>query len=91
MSQTSPNSWWRRATTEQRLAQLDGAIELGMTAAQLALNCGSNAANCHVFASRHNRSFPSRGTSASHARAMSVRATRKAFLAGDVVDLWAAQ
>ena len=33
-------SWWDKATTEQRLAQIDGGIECGMNAAQIAFNCG---------------------------------------------------
>jgi len=34
------SSWWHTATREQRLAQIDGAIELGMTSKQCAMNCG---------------------------------------------------
>lgn len=32
--------WWYTASTEDRLAQIDSAIELGMTAKQCAMNCG---------------------------------------------------
>jgi hypothetical protein len=32
--------WWSRASTAERLAQIDAAIELGMTARQCAINCG---------------------------------------------------
>ena len=32
--------WWYRASTEERLAQIDAGIELGMTAKQVAMNCG---------------------------------------------------
>ena len=30
-------SWWNRASVEQRLAQIDGGIELGLTARQVAV------------------------------------------------------
>lgn len=63
--------WWYRATNEERLAQIDGGIELGMTASQVALNCGclyeQNYTNgstlgsgslVNHFALNHGRSFP---------------------------------
>lgn len=59
--------WWYRASTEQRLAQIDGCIELGMTAAQCAMNCGcfsdergwSRAGDTiRTFARYHGRAFP---------------------------------
>jgi hypothetical protein len=59
--------WWYRASTEQRLAQIDGCIELGMTAAQCALNCGCFSeidgwkragTVIHSFAAYYGRSFP---------------------------------
>ncbi len=59
--------WWYRASREERLAQIDAGIELGMTSAQVAMNCG-----CHQeqhrsshgghtvlsFARSHGRHFP---------------------------------
>ena len=57
--------WWYSASTEDRLAQIDGAIELGMTAKQCAMNCGcvldSNpGGNVTVYAHRHGRNFPAK-------------------------------
>lgn len=54
--------WWYRASTEQRLAQIDAGIELGMTAAQVAMNCGAafysdGKSHVHVFARDHGRKF----------------------------------
>lgn len=51
-------SWWARATTEQRLAQIDGGISLGMTARQIALNCGTQRDNLYAFGRRRGRTFP---------------------------------
>lgn len=66
--------WWYRATTEQRLAQIDAGIELGMTAAQVAMNCGCLADQdfnargqlgsgklVSDYALRHGRQFPRKG------------------------------
>lgn len=59
--------WWYRASQEEKLAQIDGCIELGMTAAQCAMNCGCfyevsgwMRAGMVVssFAAYHGRSFP---------------------------------
>jgi len=58
-------SWWYSASNEDRLAQIDGAIELGMTAKQCAMNCGcyelqsKRASNGPVadFALNHGRHF----------------------------------
>lgn len=67
------DGWWYRATNEQRLAQIDAGIELGMTAKQVAMNCGcayevrANGAGVRegergaaviAFAISHGRNFP---------------------------------
>lgn len=55
-------SFWDTASTEQRLAQIDAGIELGMTRKQIAMCLGApldNSANAlGAFANRHGRSFP---------------------------------
>lgn len=58
-------SFWNLATTAQKLAQIDAGIELGMTSAQVAMNCGcyADAHRDHgfrvrVFAQAHGRRFP---------------------------------
>lgn len=33
-------TFWDTATTEQKLAQIDGGIECGLNASQIAMNCG---------------------------------------------------
>lgn len=35
------STWWERASVEDRLAQIDGGIECGMTSRQIAMNCGA--------------------------------------------------
>ena len=56
---TSKISWWSRASTKQKLAQIDGGISLGMTAKQVAKNVRVDAASTvQAFANRHGRHFP---------------------------------
>jgi hypothetical protein len=58
-------TWWERASTEERLAQIDGGIACGMTSKQVAVNCGApiyrdgNALIC--FANAHGRKFGQSG------------------------------
>ncbi|TBY54550.1 hypothetical protein E0H59_13790 [Rhizobium leguminosarum bv. viciae] len=57
-------TFWDRANTEERLDQIDGGIECGMTSKQIAICLGapiyhdgkSNSVN--AFAHRHGRTFP---------------------------------
>jgi hypothetical protein len=50
-------TFWKTATKEQKLSQIDGGIECGMTARQVAVNCGTTAENIRALASRCGRSF----------------------------------
>jgi hypothetical protein len=54
-------TFWKTATTEQKLAQIDGGIECGMNSTQIAMNLGTNPARVTQFASYHRRSFEGRG------------------------------
>lgn len=47
--------WWSRATTSRKLAQIDGGIEIGMTAEQIAICSGCEATDIEDFATSHNR------------------------------------
>lgn len=89
--------WWFRATHEQRMAQLDAAISLGMTARQLAMNCGGTVGAVAQFASVNGRKF--RGYSAakdlslargraSVIRHHNVAKLKAAYLAGEPVEVW---
>ena len=49
--------FWKIATTEQKLAQIDGAIDLGLTSKQCAFNCGTTPGGIRSFASYHGRYF----------------------------------
>lgn len=54
--------WWYHAEHELRLAQIDAAIALGMTARQCAINCGagiyeSGSNYVTAFANIHGRKF----------------------------------
>jgi hypothetical protein len=50
-------SFWQHASTQQRLAQIDGAISVGMTMRQTAMNLGTYKQNIADFAHKHGRSF----------------------------------
>lgn len=55
-------TWWERASTEDRLAQIDGGIAVGMTTKQVSMNCGApiyENGTCAVssFANNHGRIF----------------------------------
>lgn len=54
-------SAWSSMTTEQRLEQIDGAIELGLTARQTAMNLRGHPGTVRAFANTHGRHF--KGTS----------------------------
>jgi len=47
--------WWSRATTSRRLSQIDGGIELGMSAEHIAICSGTDAETIEKFALQHNR------------------------------------
>lgn len=53
------SSWWDTATTEERLAQIDGGIECGMIARQIAKNLRMEGRweTVRVFANRKGRYF----------------------------------
>lgn len=57
-------SFWQTASTERKLAQLDAAIELGLTASQCGMNCGATGGAVAVFGRRHGRRFPADGEQA---------------------------
>lgn len=65
-------TWWERASTRQRLAQIDGGIECGMSSGQVAKNCGApiytNGNAVLSCAQQHGRSFPNIKTAAGLAR-----------------------
>lgn len=62
-------SWWERASTEERLAQIDGGIAVGMSVKQISLNCGAKIytngrSEVLYFGHLHGRKFPRVVTSA---------------------------
>ena len=50
-------TFWNTATQEQKLAQIDGALEVGMNANQLAMNCGASVDAIRQYARTYGRSF----------------------------------
>lgn len=57
------SGWWNSASREEKLAQIDGCIEVGMTTAQCAMNLrfydpASGRGTIGNFARRHGREFP---------------------------------
>lgn len=66
-------SFWKIATVEQKLAQIDGAIDLGMTSGQCAMNCHTAGWIIRNFARVHGRNFPHKGAEAMRKRRVSHR------------------
>lgn len=61
----SARGWWYRASREQKLAQIDGGIECGLTAREVAIcsgidpdTTGRHGRTVHGYASNHGRRFP---------------------------------
>ena len=65
-------SFWSKASTEQRLAQIDGAIELGMTSKQVAKNCGVHYQVLLDFARQNGRHFSRNSEEAVRKRRLSM-------------------
>lgn len=88
----SGKGWWFHATAEQRLAQIDGGIECGLTGSQIALALGGNAVGVRQFAWAHDRKLGRGGEKASRPRRAAADITRAklAFLRGDRVDFFGA-
>ena len=51
-------TFWRKASIEQKLAQIDGGIECDMTIRQIAMNVGATRTAVAEFGRRHGRRFP---------------------------------
>lgn len=89
------NNWWHSATTEQRLAQIDGGIECGLTSRQIAIASGldeSEAVAVRWFANNHLRNIPHKTRFNSGRRQYPSRrlsaTDRAAYLRGEPVNLW---
>lgn len=50
-------NFWKHATAEQRIAQIRGAVEVGMTVAQLGMNVGAAPGTIRSFAYYHGIHF----------------------------------
>lgn len=85
------NNWWSNASAEQRLAQIDGGIECGLSAREIAgfsrLTDGVDV--IRTFARRHDRRCANQRNAAigTERRLAAVRA-RRAFIAGEAIDFW---
>jgi hypothetical protein len=51
-------TFWQTATTEQKLAQIDGGIECGMNSVQIAMNCGTYCEAVITLGAYHGRKIP---------------------------------
>lgn len=99
--------WWYRATDAEKLAQIDGCIELGMTAKQCAFNCASEFhwQTLVGFGNRHGRYFGDVAYAGKCDKVVSAifeggkytnkRSTlnrrRDAYLSGEPVDFWSVE
>lgn len=82
--------WWYRATDEQRIAQIKGGVDCGMSAPQIAVCVGANSGRTITdFASRHSIKLANpRGLAAK--RQWAAHHLRKAYLSGEPIDAWSA-
>lgn len=87
--------WWHRASTEQRLAQLDGGIECGLTARQIAVISQTTRHAVLQYAHIHRRPLAASradasgdGGAAYQAKLRRERARRQAYQSGEPVDFW---
>jgi hypothetical protein len=62
MTVSQKSSWWSRASTEQKLAQIDGGISCGMSGRHIAMNVGATRAAVLEFGRRHGRKFVAKAT-----------------------------
>ncbi|OOG75571.1 hypothetical protein B0E45_01180 [Sinorhizobium sp. A49] len=72
MNKTNEKSWWSRASREQKLAQIDGGIECGMSARHIAVNLGATTSAVHEYGRRNGRRFTGTNTRKQQSRAGSI-------------------
>ncbi|WP_156612854.1 hypothetical protein [Ensifer sp. Root142] len=66
------SSWWARASKEQKLAQIDGGIDCGISAKHIAMNVGATVSAIHEYGRRNGRKFMGKNTAAQLRRAGSI-------------------
>ncbi|MFD1944706.1 hypothetical protein [Paradevosia shaoguanensis] len=88
MTRALREGWWYRANTEQRLAQIDGGIELGMTARQIALASGGHPGSVAFFANQHGRSLGQSKSTAGVRRNGQRKHDAANYFGGRKVDFW---
>lgn len=81
-------TWWDKASTAERLAQIDGGIECGLTAAQIGMTCGASRWAVADFAGSHGRSLVRKKSTFGKSRHHERDRDRAAYLRGDRIDLW---
>lgn len=84
------SAWWPRASQSQRLAQLDGGIEVGLTAPQMAMVLGGNPNGIRQFAWLHGRKIGRGGNNARLAAVQDLYRAKRAFIRGEYVDFFGA-
>lgn len=100
------SGWWYSATAAEKLAQIDAAIELGMTGVQCANNCGAIPDTLRSFAADHGRHFDANAYSkgkrsgrivrwedgqAVRRRGAPLADAKKAYDCGEPVDFWSVE
>jgi len=96
MTRAPRKGWWYRASIEQRLAQIDGGVECGLTARQVAMVSGVDmdrhpAQVVASFAIKHGRHFPNgrfSGVQKTGLRIGGIKRDRSQYLRGNNVDFW---
>ena len=79
-------TFWKHASVEQKLAQLDGGIELQMTSAQIAMNVGASAVAVRAFAHHHDRSFKNSSRAKPWQKQAGKRIKRRARIDGSKIN-----
>lgn len=59
-------SFWQSSSKAQKLAQIDAGISLGLTARQIAINCGTTKDAILYFCRENGRSTGSKSTAMTH-------------------------
>lgn len=82
----SARGWWYRASREQKLAQIDGGIECGLTAREIAICSGllqERRLKVNNFATAHGRKLPTPQWKRADATVRRKGNARRAYWQGD--------
>lgn len=82
------SKWWDEASDTQKLAQIDAALELGLTAYTTAANLGVPKSTLLTFAHRHGRTFYKWKDTGRWRVRDQINRLRQDYLCGARVNFW---